>query len=631
MKAFLRRLTAALCVVALCLTSALALEPDEALRLLEENYIDELPPAAYEAATLDELFAALEDPYTYYMTAEEYEGFTSGVESEGNVTGLGAMIEYTAGGIVLQGILEGSGAQDAGLEAGDLIIAVDGVSCVPAGETHRAMILGEEGTTVTLTVQHRDGTVQDHIITRKTVSIHNTTVSVRGSAGWIDCNSFGSQTGRYFREGVEKYNDQVSLWVVDLRGNGGGLASAAVDALSAFVGAGPHLHFRNRAGGYSYQFAHDDALTNKPLIVLIDENTASASEVFAGCIRAYDAGIILGPRSYGKGVAQIVLDKESNPELFDGDSLKITAYRFFSPDSNTPDRIGVIPTLYLPDAYVNDAVSLLRTDAPDGDHIQLALREHRFFISLEEALAPAKKEAFLELLSALPPDAVVTCTDSSGELRLEPDLTAAYYQLPVPTRYFPDAASSPFRLKIDALGAYRILRGKGDGRFDPTATLTRAELCAMLAQALNVASETPAGFTDVIPGSWYAPGVDAMARLGLVQGTGDGRFLPDGTLTQEQFFTVMGRLAAFLNDDACDYSEYLSEEKLAADPSLAPYAVWSRNGVKVLNGLLLDMNDNPAPMLWAPLDTIDPHSAVTREQAAATLFNVLRMLGMLIY
>jgi hypothetical protein len=101
-------------------------------------------------ATLDELIAALGDPYTYYMDASEYAAFTQGVESETTIVGIGAGIRYTERGIELVSVYAGSGAEDAGLRAGDVILAIDGVSCVPGSEQHRDRILGAEGSTVML-------------------------------------------------------------------------------------------------------------------------------------------------------------------------------------------------------------------------------------------------------------------------------------------------------------------------------------------------------------------------------------------------------------------------------------------------------------------------------------------------
>ena len=125
MKRITRRLCAVLCALTLCLTSVSALSVEDALHLLEENYVDPLPAAAYDAKTLDELFAAVGDPYTYYMSAVDYEEFSAGVEKESTVTGIGAGIEYTANGIRITMLLDGGDAKDAGLQLDDYIIAGD--------------------------------------------------------------------------------------------------------------------------------------------------------------------------------------------------------------------------------------------------------------------------------------------------------------------------------------------------------------------------------------------------------------------------------------------------------------------------------------------------------------------------
>ena len=360
MKKLLRRLTVTLCSLALCLTSASALSVEQAIELLEENYVDTLPPAAYQATTLDELFKAIGEPYTYYMDATGYEEFTAGVEGETTFAGIGVTIEYTANGIEITSLLDGSGAKDAGLQVGDYIIAIGNVSCVPADETHRALILGEAGTYVTLTILHPDGTINKYSIERRTLTIPNTKIAVDNGVGTIDCDSFGSQTADYFYEGIAE-NDETNAWLVGLRNNSGGLAAAAVGALGSFTGPGPKLFYRLADGSSFYSAFLADQLTEKTAIVLVNGYTASASEILSGGIRAEDAGIVVGSRTYGKGSAQIVLDSSRYPELFDGDSLKITAYRFYCSDGNTTDKIGVLPTLLVSDEYTADVAALLKT------------------------------------------------------------------------------------------------------------------------------------------------------------------------------------------------------------------------------------------------------------------------------
>ena len=264
MKKRLFRLGALCCVAAMTITTgAQALSVEEAYDILQRSYVDKLPRAAQDAKSLDELFSYTDD-YTYYMTAEEYQAFLQGVEGDVSFAGIGAEITYVPEGIRIVSVLKGGGAEKAGLAAGDIIIAIESESCAPGGAEHRAKLLGEAGTSVTVTVRHADGTQADYTVTRALVTQTNTTVSVTGGVGYIDCDSFGTQTGTYFQEGVRGNDSAVHAWIVDLRGNGGGLTSAAVfgqgrphllcrsgrrEHRAALFGQGPDGQARHRADG----------------------------------------------------------------------------------------------------------------------------------------------------------------------------------------------------------------------------------------------------------------------------------------------------------------------------------------------------------------------------------------------
>ena len=624
MKHLYRRLIAAVCVLALCLTPVSALSVEDALGLLEMSYVDELPAAAYEAATLDELFAAIGDPYTYYMDAVGYAEFTDAVESETSVTGIGVSIEYAADGIRIVSVLPGGSAEEAGIKPGDLIVAVGGVSCVPANEAHRSLIIGEAGTFVTVTVRHPDGTERDYRLERRLVEIHNTTVTLEDGVGVIDCDSFGSQTSSYFADGIAQNDDRADHWVVDLRGNTGGVADTAVGALGVFTGSGTKLYFRDRDGYASSTIYLLDAATGKPAIVLVDGWSASASEILAGGILAENAGIVIGSRTFGKGTAQIVYDSGNVPDLFDGDSLKVTAYRFYCSGGNTTDKVGVIPTLLVSDEQADAVAGLLSAEQPkSGSSLRLMLNGKGYYVDLTSARSSGNRAALDELLSALPPDAVVALCggDSSSLIRAEE--AVALYGSSVASRWFSDVAQSPYAVKINALATYGILGGDGAGRFFPARSLTRAELAAMLAQALRLSSDVSTGFTDVSDESWYAGAVNAAASLGFMGGIGDNRFDPDGTLTQEQFITVMGRVARFLNFHMDDYALAMIEENLVGE-EFSRFAPWARVNAHILTGY-------NGSMLYDEIERIEPRAAVTREQAAATLYAVLKTLGVLSY
>ncbi len=621
MKTILRRLAAVVCAAALCLTPVSALSVDQAIELLEAYYVDELPADAYRAQTLDELFEAIGDPYTYYMSAEEYSLFFSSVEQEGTICGIGAAIEYTPDGIRITQLIEGGGAKDAGLRVGDLIIAADGVSCVPAEEYHRTLIVGEEGTSVTLTVRRTDGSVQDVQVERRVIQLHNTYVTFVDGVGWIDCDSFGQLTVQHFKDGISRYDANADHWVVDLRGNPGGYADAAVGTLGVFTGFGRKLCYRF-ADGQSFSTLYlGDAMTDKPAIVLVDNMSASASEIFSGGIRAEYAGIVLGGRTYGKGTAQIVLDEDSFPDLFDGDCLKLTAYRFYCSDGNTTDKIGVLPTLLVGVEYTDAVAALLKTDMPQaGSFLRIRLNGDDYFVALDEAQTEENVPAFAELLAALPPDVeIVLCSNGAEEALTAAGARARYGAR---SRTFSDISDSPFAAEIETFAVYRLLNGDGTGRFLPERTLTRAELAAMLTHLLNTSGGTSMGFSDVPADSWYADNVNTIASLGFMSGVGDGRFDPYGTLTQEQFIAVMGRLTRFLNFYADDHALALDEDALAAEfPQLSSWA-------RVEASVMTDFSGN---MLYAELSDIDPQTSVTREQAAATLCRILRTLSILSY
>lgn len=609
-------------------TGAQALSVEEAREILQRSYVDKLPNAAKEAETLDELFSYTDD-YTYYMTGEEYEAFLSEVEGEVSFVGIGAEITYGETGITIVSVLKGGGAEKAGLASGDVIVAIDGEGCVPGTAEAREKLLGDERTQVTLTVLRTDGSEKDFTVTRTLITQTNTTVSVADGVGYIDCDSFGSQTGTYFQDGVRKNNSAVRAWVVDLRGNGGGLTSAAVTALGTFAGKGELAYFVDRDGdAIPERYAGAD-LTDKPAIVLMNAGSASASEIFAGGILGTGSGIVIGERSYGKGVAQIVYDGTNCPYLTD-DAVKLTAYRFYCAGGNTSDRVGVVPTLYIPQGTTSAAAELLAGARPaDGSaYLHLVLNGLDFYVDI--AAAKQQTLALEGILRALAPDAELYWGENGAEERVTSAQAREKCGKAGMSMDFSDVSGSEYEDAINALAAYRIVFGD-KGAFRPDDTMTRAEVCALLAQALDVYSSADGYFTDVPKGSWYASSVNAMASLGLISGVGGGRFAPNATMTQEEFITVLGRLVEFLNLDA---RAYLDEHPLAILQPLAQYknfSPWAIRCADLLTNSVFDENGDAVNMYCMSLEDIEPQVPILREQAAAALYNALRTTGVLKY
>ncbi len=623
------RLGAFSCAAALLLaTGAQALSVEEAREILQRSYVDRLPRAAQDASSLDELFSYT-DAYTYYMTGEEYEAFLSDVEGEESFVGIGAEIRYGEAGIEIVSTLKGGGAEKAGLTSGDVIVAIDGEGCVPGTAEAREKLLGEAGTQVRVTVLRAGGSKKDITVTRALVVQTNTSVSAESGVGYIDCGSFGSQTGTYFQDGVRKYSSAVRTWIVDLRGNGGGLTSAAVTALGTFAGKGELAYFVDRDGdAIPERYAGAD-LTDKPVIVLMNAGSASASEIFAGGILGTGSGIVIGERSYGKGVAQIVYDGTNCPYLTD-DAVKVTAYRFYCAGGNTSDRVGVIPTLYIPQGTASAVAQLLAGEKPTDDsaYLHLVLNGLSFYMDIAEA--KQQTPALEAVLRALAPDAELYWGENGTEERVTSAQVRERCGKAEMSMDFSDASGSAYEKEINTLAAYRIVFGD-KGKFRPGDTMTRAEVCALLAQALDVYSSADGYFTDVPKGSWYASSVNAMASLGLISGVGGGRFAPNATMTQEEFITVLGRLVEFLNLDA---RAYLDEHPLAILQPLAQYkdfSPWAIRCADLLTGSVTDENGAAVTMYCTDLSGVEPKEPVLREQAAAALYNALRTTGVLKY
>lgn len=634
MRHYLRRVLAAIGIAALLLTGASALTVEQAVELLEEWYIDDLPAEAYEAETVEEVFAALGDSYTYYMTAEDYAAFNSLVENTESLVGVGIAIQFSERGIEIVQVINGGPAEAAGLQSGDAIVAVDGVSCVPGTESISQLITGREGTSVTLTILHADGTLEDVSLVRSLVVVNNTNTSLLdGRIGVMECSSFGSETAELVRTGIETHEGEVEVWWMDLRGNAGGLADEAVEAIGIFAGGGIHLYYRDGAGDYYVDYTTEPCLTEHPVIVLTDSRSASASELFAAGIRDGAAGISIGGRTFGKGIAQILLDGENTEGYFTDDAIKVTSYRIFSANYNTTDRIGVLPTLLVDREQADEVARLLHATAPEDSAgwVRLDLGGWFWYLNLDDGEDKAWTQTLDCLWEALPPDAAVSLgLGGEGWTAISADAAMKLWGTSAQSRWFTDVTESDYAVELNVLATYGVLKGSGDGTFHPKGTLTRAELCAMICQTLNVEGSAGSVFEDVPAESWYAPYVMAMRQLGLMRGYGDGNFGPNELVSNEELIAVMGRLAVFLNAGLSEQVENFTEESFR-DERLSAYQEWSKADACLMLYLQELREDGRAAVLYDALETVDPSAAVLREQAGAMLYNLLNVTGILLY
>ena len=601
---------------------ASALELEDAKRLLRTYYIDTLPENFEELDSLDAILDAIGDPYTSYLTKEEYQRFNENVNGA-SLVGIGVSIQtvYQDGYQILS-VLPDSPALDAGLQAGDSIVAVDGIE-LTAEIDPTTLIRGEEGTEVTLTIQKADTGEQYNItLPRKPVVVPIVTYEMVDDALVITCDSFGNSTASTVGKALSEFEDSAALCIFDLRSNPGGTSTAAAGSAGYFVGSQIMSYFRDSDGEYNYVYTAPDQpdLTEKPVIVLTSAYSASGSELFSAAIRDYRGGIALGQRTFGKGVAQYVFDEDNYPHLFDGDCLKITVYRFYSPDGATNDTMGVLPTLMISPEHTAAAALLLSSAQPNlpKGFWKLELAGHTFYLNEKDCLLEENRPAFTELLEALPASAKLWKGGMGGWLDTTPAALAAEMALDYTPRTFSDIADSAYQTELNGLACYQLVGGYEDGTFRPQQSITRAEFCALINRVLDLpAVENGVPFTDVKENDWFHAPVSAMTAKGFLAGYGDGTFRPENPITYQEIVAVMNNIYAWACMDGYDLAQ--TELGGKAAQTYGAYSPWAQVAARNL-----DVAD---ALLWEA----DPTASATRDMAAATLYRLLDGCGMLWY
>ncbi len=304
-------------------------------------------------AAIDGMMQSLHDRWTVFMDPKEYRSLNEGLDG-GNFAGVGIVIDVdpnTKSLLVVQTI-DGGPADKAGLQAGDVILSVDqkptqGLTT----EQDSSLIRGKVGTTVQLSVQ-RQGQPKPVLVTITREIIHAPSVRSRvidGDIGYIQVLVFGLTTGQELASAMQKLDKQgVKGIVLDLRNNGGGYLNAAIDVSSLFVPEGPIVSIDSRTKPLTTFDAENTAMTPRPLAVLVNGYTASASEITSGAIQDSGAGVLIGTRTFGKGVVQTIYP------LPDGSAIKITTARYLTPNGRDINSIGITPDIVVEDVKAPD-------------------------------------------------------------------------------------------------------------------------------------------------------------------------------------------------------------------------------------------------------------------------------------
>ncbi|HAA28422.1 MAG TPA: peptidase S41 [Cyanobacteria bacterium UBA8553] len=310
-------------------------------QLLSKNYTSK--EQAYEA--IREALKPLGDRYTRFLDPEQFKALTS--QTSGELSGIGIRLglnDQTKALMVVEPI-ENSPASKAGVKAGDGILAIDGKTTKGMSlDQASSLIRGEVGTKITLKLSREGKGSFDISLTRAQIELPSVSHSVKQEGqmrvGYISLNEFSSHAAEQMERAIKNLSKQnVQGYVLDLRGNPGGLLQASVEIARMWMESGPIVTTIDRKGGKQQFSANRTALTKLPLAVLVDNNSASASEILSGALKDSKRATIVGSQTFGKAVVQSV------HSLSDGSGLAVTISRYYPPDMEDINHVGITPDI----------------------------------------------------------------------------------------------------------------------------------------------------------------------------------------------------------------------------------------------------------------------------------------------
>lgn len=310
-----------------------------AYRFIETKYVNDTDDVKLIDGAIDGMVKSLNDPHSNYLSPKMYKTLIE--QTEGSFAGIGVVMGMdNEQKIHIVGIMENSPGQKAGLQEGDEILAVDGVPVTQmAFDEVAAHVRGQAGTDVVLTIM-RDNANQDITITRDNIKLKTVGHKMLdNNIGYIQIVSFSEDTANEFNEAYNDLKNQgMKALVLDLRNNPGGLLTTCVEIAKKLVPKGEIVSIVDKQGNKETYSSSLEA-PEYPLAVLINKNSASASEILSGAIQDTKAGTIIGNTSYGKGSVQTILP------MFEDDAVKLTIAKYYTPSGRSIDGTGITPDI----------------------------------------------------------------------------------------------------------------------------------------------------------------------------------------------------------------------------------------------------------------------------------------------
>lgn len=333
------------------------------MRFIDSKYVDEVPFATLIDGAIDGMMQSLGDKHSIYMDSQKFKQLMQ--QNEGSFGGIGVVMGFPGPGqCQVMSVMENTPGEAAGLQPEDFILQVDGVDVKELQPEEIAQrVRGDEGTQVVLTIGRKGQENFEVTITRAVISM----TTAKGvmlqdtKIGYIRVASFSEKTAKEFQTDLAKLKEEgMQGLIIDLRSNPGGLITSCVDIANQVVPAGEIVSVVDRNG---HREVFDSSLENfdYPIVVLIDGNSASASEILAGAIQDRQCGTLVGTKSFGKGSVQTMVP------LYDGDGIKLTIARYYTPAGRSIDGVGIEPdvTVELPegsrvDVQLNKAIEVMQ-------------------------------------------------------------------------------------------------------------------------------------------------------------------------------------------------------------------------------------------------------------------------------
>jgi carboxyl-terminal processing protease len=361
----------------------------DVLAIIQNQYVDETEPREVIYGAVRGMLRAL-DPHSSFMDPESYREMQ--VETSGSFGGLGIEITIRDDQLTIVAPIEGTPAWRAGLQPGDRIVRIEGLPTkdMTLPDAVKRM-RGPRGTKVTITVA-REGVTEpiDVSLVREVIQVQSVkSQELEPGIGYIRVRQFQERTAQDLVGSVEKFEKTGRLGglIVDLRSNPGGLLSAAVEVSEEFLGDGKLIVYtEGRVRNQNMRFtAHAKrAITDVPLVVLVNQGSASASEIVAGAIQDHGRGVVIGQQTFGKGSVQTIIP------LADGSGLRLTTARYFTPKGRSIHGKGITPDIMIDPPKDDQAV--VKPGTPPPSEAELMKRD----VQLQRAIEILKATRILE-------------------------------------------------------------------------------------------------------------------------------------------------------------------------------------------------------------------------------------------